>query len=283
MKGGSTVIAFVQDPDGYKIELIEHLPATRPFTGPCRIGPAPGQGAGVRVLQQRLEVPGEARGVQQRQRGTPSVQVLAQPRALPDRRPAPAASRGTHRASRRRAPASRRVTRLEPDTAGEGRPRGRSAPEPRPTVRRFRSCASRRQRVEREIGAAYPREVFRPAQRASEHQALATRRRASGLRAKILPRSRIDGKSARARASPASTQRVSHCEDRPRQLVALVEHASTSASSGIPSAAARRAAGSARRHRSPDSSAAAATPARESGTRVRRHDLASAITPSIAS
>ncbi len=24
MKGGTTVIAFVQDPDGYKIELIEH-------------------------------------------------------------------------------------------------------------------------------------------------------------------------------------------------------------------------------------------------------------------
>jgi lactoylglutathione lyase len=27
MKGGSTVIAFVQDPDGYKIELIERPPA----------------------------------------------------------------------------------------------------------------------------------------------------------------------------------------------------------------------------------------------------------------
>lgn len=26
VKGGSTVIAFVQDPDGYKIELIEHKP-----------------------------------------------------------------------------------------------------------------------------------------------------------------------------------------------------------------------------------------------------------------
>ena len=26
VKGGSTVIAFVQDPDGYKIELIEHRP-----------------------------------------------------------------------------------------------------------------------------------------------------------------------------------------------------------------------------------------------------------------
>jgi lactoylglutathione lyase len=28
VKGGSTVIAFVQDPDGYKIELIERRPAT---------------------------------------------------------------------------------------------------------------------------------------------------------------------------------------------------------------------------------------------------------------
>ena len=28
VKGGTTVIAFVQDPDGYKIELIEHRPAT---------------------------------------------------------------------------------------------------------------------------------------------------------------------------------------------------------------------------------------------------------------
>ena len=28
VKGGTTVIAFVQDPDGYKIELIEHKPAT---------------------------------------------------------------------------------------------------------------------------------------------------------------------------------------------------------------------------------------------------------------
>ncbi len=27
VKGGSTVIAFVQDPDGYKIEFIEHKPA----------------------------------------------------------------------------------------------------------------------------------------------------------------------------------------------------------------------------------------------------------------
>jgi lactoylglutathione lyase len=27
VKGGTTVIAFVQDPDGYKIELIEHKPA----------------------------------------------------------------------------------------------------------------------------------------------------------------------------------------------------------------------------------------------------------------
>ena len=27
VKGGSTVIAFVQDPDGYKIELIERRPA----------------------------------------------------------------------------------------------------------------------------------------------------------------------------------------------------------------------------------------------------------------
>jgi len=27
VKGGSTVIAFVQDPDGYKLELIEHPPA----------------------------------------------------------------------------------------------------------------------------------------------------------------------------------------------------------------------------------------------------------------
>ncbi len=26
MKGGTTVIAFVEDPDGYKIELIEHAP-----------------------------------------------------------------------------------------------------------------------------------------------------------------------------------------------------------------------------------------------------------------
>jgi lactoylglutathione lyase len=29
VKGGSTVIAFVQDPDGYKIELIEHAPDLR--------------------------------------------------------------------------------------------------------------------------------------------------------------------------------------------------------------------------------------------------------------
>jgi lactoylglutathione lyase len=28
VKGGTTVIAFVQDPDGYKIELIEHTPGT---------------------------------------------------------------------------------------------------------------------------------------------------------------------------------------------------------------------------------------------------------------
>jgi len=28
VKGGTTVIAFVQDPDGYKIELIEHRPGT---------------------------------------------------------------------------------------------------------------------------------------------------------------------------------------------------------------------------------------------------------------
>jgi len=27
VKGGSTVIAFVEDPDGYKIELIEHKPS----------------------------------------------------------------------------------------------------------------------------------------------------------------------------------------------------------------------------------------------------------------
>jgi len=27
VKGGSTVIAFVEDPDGYKIELIEHRPS----------------------------------------------------------------------------------------------------------------------------------------------------------------------------------------------------------------------------------------------------------------
>jgi len=27
VKGGTTVIAFVEDPDGYKIELIEHRPA----------------------------------------------------------------------------------------------------------------------------------------------------------------------------------------------------------------------------------------------------------------
>lgn len=30
MKHGSTVIAFVQDPDGYKIELIERHPSSRP-------------------------------------------------------------------------------------------------------------------------------------------------------------------------------------------------------------------------------------------------------------
>jgi lactoylglutathione lyase len=32
MKGGTTVLAFVEDPDGYKIELLED-PARRPITG----------------------------------------------------------------------------------------------------------------------------------------------------------------------------------------------------------------------------------------------------------
>jgi len=33
VKGGTTVIAFVQDPDGYKIELIENAHAGKGLTG----------------------------------------------------------------------------------------------------------------------------------------------------------------------------------------------------------------------------------------------------------
>ena len=258
VKGGTTVIAFVQDPDGYKIELIER--GRRASGAQAALAARSSSDSKSRV---NASVSNSGSLVRSRSRCSRAAATSSRRASSADSRSRyaskdGAANCGSSAACTRLVPT--RPANVVPVTVSSGTPH-HSASLPG----RVRAVG---QHVERQVRAAQPREVLRLLREAGEHDAPGG-----------------DPAALRERAQPLAGERVRHVEPQhrvvvrcqrieprldvgPRELVGLVERAQHEAGFRQAHAwLARARAAAAGRGRSPGSSRAGAARAPRSAAR----------------